>query len=663
MEKIKVIARNSKLSLLQVEEVFQHYKNITYELHVIESWGDQHKEVSLLNGEAPADLFTRELDAALLDGRADIAIHSAKDLPYPLPEGIEVVALLPPFDQSDSLVSMNKLTLEQLPVGAVVGTSSAQRKSELLLRRPDLQVKGIRGTIEERIRQVDEGLFDAAIVATCALKRLGLDARITQVLPFSTHPLQGYIAITAKQGRYDLKSAFASRDVLHQQGKVSLVGFGPGNPDLLTIAGERELKNADIIFYDDLTNESYLKQYKAKLVYVGKRSGKHSHEQEAINEQLLQSARSGNYTVRLKGGDPSIFAHTSEEVEFLRRNLVNVSVIPGVTAASAMAASAKIGLTHRNVASSVAFVSGHNKDILTPDADTLVYYMGMNNLKPIAEKLIREGWSENTPMLLFSNVSLPNEQHYSTTIGQIADSAKQTFPTPLIALVGNVAGFYHKHEQKVLVTGTDAKPYTRLGKIIHTPLIEIRAAHEKEELVESINHLAEYNYLLFTSRYSVHYFFTTLIERGYDSRILKNITIVSIGATTSTELMEIGIKADLEADDSTSEGVVDLFGKLKEKNNGLTGKVLLPRSNLALPIIPDGLAELGFSVNCVIAYENVFPNNLKKIDLNTIDTIVFSSPSCVDGFIKLYGELPKCKNYVCRGSTTKNYLDRLINSK
>ncbi len=658
MEKIKVIARNSKLSLLQVEEVFQHYKNIAYELQDIESWGDQHKEVSLLDGEAPADIFTRELDNALIEGRADISIHSAKDLAYPLPSGIEVIALLPPFDQTDSLVSNNRLTLEQLPAGAIVGTSSPLRKQELLSLRPDLIVEGIRGTIEERIAQVEHGKYDAAIVATCALKRLGLEHKIAQILPFATHPLQGYIAITAAEGRHDLKQLFIGKDVLHRQGKVCLVGFGPGNPDLLTIAGERELKRADVIYYDDLTNKAFLSHYKAEKVYVGKRSGKHSHEQNDINAKLLQSARNGNYTIRLKGGDPSIFAHTNEEVEYLQRNLVKVNIIPGITAASAMAASANIGLTHRGIASSVAFVSGHNKDILTPNADTLVYYMGMSNLKPIASKLIAEGRPAETPMLLLSNVSLANEQCFKTTIGEMAASPKKDFPTPLIALVGNVAQFHQEPKGRVLVTGTDAKPYLHLGTIVHTPLIEISSANNQQELANEIEQLKRYNYLLFTSRYAVHYFFTKLISMGFDNRELNGLKIISIGSTTSNELKEIGIKADLEATDNTSEGVVELFQKLKAET-GKTGSVLLPRSNIALPIIPEGLGNLGYQVKCVSAYENHFPANPQKVDLSTIDTIVFSSPSCIDGFLKLYGALPKGKNIVCRGSTTQNHLRQI----
>jgi porphobilinogen deaminase len=136
---IKVISRQSPLALLQVKEVFVFFPEINYDLIKLESFGDKNKQISLLNNP-PADIFTRELDEALLSNEADIAIHSAKDLPYPIPEGIEVIALFDVFDQTDSLVSRQNLTLRSLPTGARIGTSSPTRKKELLSIRPDVEV-------------------------------------------------------------------------------------------------------------------------------------------------------------------------------------------------------------------------------------------------------------------------------------------------------------------------------------------------------------------------------------------------------------------------------------------------------------------------------------------------------------------------------------------
>lgn len=173
------------------------------------------------------------------------------------------------------------------------------------------------------------------------------------------------------------------------------------------------------------------------MVDVGKRSGHHSKEQEEINRLLLKAATEGKNVVRVKGGDPMIFAHGGEEVHFLESHQVEVEVTPGVTTACALAASAKVSLTHRGIASSVAFVSGHSKNLQTPDADTLVYYMGANHLKQIAHELITHGRDRETPVLLMYNVSLPDQQEFVTTLTRL-EQEENTYPTPLIMLVGQV---------------------------------------------------------------------------------------------------------------------------------------------------------------------------------------------------------------------------------
>lgn len=211
---LKVVARSSRLSLIQVEEVFARFPHIKYTLNILKSFGDKNLNISLLEGAAPDDMFTRELDAALLNGEADIAIHSAKDLPTTLHPDLEVIALYEATDKTDSLVSRNNFTLESLPQGSRIGTSSPLRKSELLSLRPDVQIMGIRGTIEQRIEQVHNGQYDAVIVATCALKRLGLESEIAQILPFATHPMQGRLAITARKNRQELKALFANGSII-----------------------------------------------------------------------------------------------------------------------------------------------------------------------------------------------------------------------------------------------------------------------------------------------------------------------------------------------------------------------------------------------------------------------------------------------------------------
>lgn len=656
---LKVISRNSKLAILQTQEFFGEFPELTYTLITLPSFGDKRKDISLLENP-PADIFTRELDAQILSGEADIAIHSAKDLPYPLPEGLELIALTQAFDETDSLVSKQNKKLNELSPGSKVGTSSPVRKQELLALRPDLEVVSIRGTIEERIAQVEDGTVDALIVASCALKRLNLFHRAAEVLPFRTHPLQGSLAVVAKTGRTDLQQLFANADIRREYGKVTLVGFGPGNPELLTIVGEKALQQADVVYYDDLTDHQFLKPYKAAQIYVGKRKDKHSHAQEDIQRLLLDAARAGKSVVRLKGGDPMVFAHGGEEVIYLHSNYVQTEVIPGISTGLAVASLTSIPLTHRGISSSVAFISGHAADVQLPDTDTVVIYMGGANIRPIAENAISRGRKPGTEVMLVYNVSRSDQQIFFSTLAELSRE-ERAYPTPLIIVVGDVVSLRNyltpQKRSKMLVTGTHREQFDKLGEVIHQPLIEIKRTSE-EALKEKTTQLKNYDWLFFTSRYSVQFFFETLNGMGKDSRFLGNIRVASVGRVTSEALKTAGIMPDIQPEDESSEGLLRL---IQEKQIE-PGKVFIPRSNLGLKVLPEGLQQLGWQVETFAIYENKMPDNLQPIDLNEIDTIVFSSPSCVTNFLQLYGGFPEGKEYVFRGrETEKRFKDININ--
>lgn len=709
-KKIRVIARGSRLSRLQVEEVFKNFPELAYEIKYLESYGDKNQQISLLNGEAPADIFTRELDDAIRQGDADIAIHSAKDLPYPLPEDIEVIALFPAFDITDSLVSRNHKKLAELPAGSIIGTSSPLRKKGLNELRPDLTIKGIRGCIEERVQQVKDGKYDAAIVATCALKRLGMEDEIAEVLPFPTHPLQGFLAITAKKGS-DLKQAFASKSILDKQGSVSLVGFGPGDPDLLTIKAAKAIDAADIIFYDDLIDDSYLTDKKAEKIYVGKRAGYHHKEQADINRLLLDAAREGKNVVRLKGGDPMIFAHGSEEIEYLESNLIQVNVIPGITTASALAASQKISLTHRDFSSSVALVSGHTPQPVTPDAETLVYYMGAKQLQTIATQLIdKEGWAFNTPVLLTYNVSRPDEQTFETTLWNLRNGEMQNLPTPLIALIGNVAGLKHHQASDIkptLYTGTLPAIEKRKADYTYTPLIEISYHPSYFTKILEDNYCKQYDgkcftkycewdesqalYYIFTSQYGVE---ATLEDYDLIFKEQEKHVFISIGDTTTEALHKAGVKNVIQVEQDNRYGVIEWFKKEKERLDAARPQyehsfelfekmdldnydheladfvyryenrlVFYPHSSLSPEDIPLALQELGFDVLSAIVYNNELPKNPRRVNLNHFKRIVFTSPSTIDNFIKLYGKLPENTEFITRGPITQAHLEEVMKVK
>ena len=652
MSILKVISRKSPLALLQVKEFFGFFPELKYELIVLESYGDTHKEISLLENP-PTDLFTRELDLAILDGSADLAVHSAKDLPYPLSSGLEVIALSEAFDQTDSLVSKNDIPLKDLPAGSKVGTSSPTRRNELLAIRPDVEVVSIRGTIEERILLVDSGKIDALIVASCALQRLGLSGRAAEELPFATHPLQGNLAIVARSGNAELKTLFKEKDIRRSYGKVTLVGFGPGNPDLLTIGGDKALTAADIVFHDDLLDIQYLQKYAAEKVYVGKRKDRHSFEQKDINRLMLEAAKAGKQTVRLKGGDPMVFAHGGEEIEYLQSNFVEVDVIPGVSSGIAVSALTKVPLTHRGIASSVAFISGHSHTVTIPQMDTLVYYMGGSNIRSIVQKIIATGKDPKTPVMLTYNVSMPDQQEFFSTLEDLVLNETK-FPTPVIIVIGDVVSLRDKSEAQVLkplilVTGTRTEHYGQIGRVIHQPLIHIEKIDPNPLLEDTLSSLDQFDWLFFTSRYAVNFFFEALEKHGKDSRILSGLRIASVGNMTSQALRLFGIVPDLQALEESSEGLLKII-----RAEGIPpGKVLIPRSDLGLPVLPDGLTQSGWDVQVVPIYRNTIPKDVKPLDLWEVQIIVFSSPSCVTNFIKVYGHFPKGKQYIFRGKETE----------
>ncbi|MFA5146823.1 MAG: hydroxymethylbilane synthase [Candidatus Omnitrophota bacterium] len=211
---LKIGTRPSPLAVKQVEEIKSLLPSVRFEVMRIKTRGDTDKTSSLA-GREDSDFFTREIEEALLDGRIDAAVHSAKDLETVMPRKLCIAATTRSISHFECLVSREGLTLERLPAGAIVGTSSRKRKEAVIRFRPDLVVKDIRGNIDERLEQLDSGKFDAIIVAHAALIRLGLEHRITEIIPrqiIEPHPLQGSLAVQVRTDRKDLLRVFRGID-------------------------------------------------------------------------------------------------------------------------------------------------------------------------------------------------------------------------------------------------------------------------------------------------------------------------------------------------------------------------------------------------------------------------------------------------------------------
>ena len=300
-----------------------------------------------------------------------------------------------------------------------------------------------------------------------------IESFAAETLSLATHPLQGKFAVVCRADRADLRGLFSRLDVRSTYGKVWLVGAGPGSGDLLTLRAQRVMAKADVVYCDDLVDESLLSLCGGKCIYVGKRKGRASRKQDAINEKLYRSALEGKTVVRLKGGDPSIFGRAGEELEFLRRRCVPVETVPGITAASAAAAAGRFSLTQRQVSNSATFLSAHGVDgcqTRLAEKETIVYYMAASKLKEISANLIREGVPPQTPVALVNNAGAWNEACVSSTLEKMAGIV---VPAPVLLVIGAVTACA-RVETKALFTGSDPGIVKVPEPVVHQPLMAER---------------------------------------------------------------------------------------------------------------------------------------------------------------------------------------------
>ena len=254
-------------------------------------------------------------------------------------------------------------------------------------------------------------------------------------------------------------------------GEVALVGSGPGDAELLTIRAMRFIEQADIAIYDRLVSEEILALLPqgCERFYVGKEQAKHCVPQDKINQLLVEQARLGKRVLRLKGGDPFIFGRGGEEAEYMLARGVSCHICPGITAASGCTTYAGIPLTHRGVAQGCTFITGHiqnNGQLNLPwqslccPTQTVVFYMGINTLPKIAEKLVEHGRDINTPAALIRKGTQPEQKTYRGTIGNLAELVeKHNITPPTLIIIGDVVNQLTT-EQLTTPGFLDAKNYT-----------------------------------------------------------------------------------------------------------------------------------------------------------------------------------------------------------
>lgn len=449
-------------------------------------------------------------------------------------------------------------------------------------------------------------------------------------------------------------------DLRMDYGRVAIAGFGPGNPELLTIKTQRLIEEADIIFHDDLLDDAYLNAYEAEKVYVGKRKGKHSAHQETINELLYKAVLEGKKVLRLKGGDPLIFGRGGEEHHYLRQRLVDVEMVPGITSALAAAADAVVPLTSRGTSTSVAFTLGH--DALynqLPEADTLVFYMGASQQKPWARRLVKEGWPGNTPVVCVRNASLPDKEIRRYTLEELLTS-ETVLPAPALLLVGQSAGQNgYLPAKKWLYTGLDLKYFKEEGAVVHNPLTELQSLPLDEELTRIIENLKAFDRIVFASPYAVHYFIQALFMLGLDTRVLYRNELTSIGVSTSEALKQYGLLVKPASENNSWQGLVNTL-----KTWGVTNEsVLFPCSETGLDKLPAAIEGLGNHAYQLKLYKSVLPERAVRHNLEDFYGVVLTSPVAVHHFFQLYGSVPSELVFRVRGNYTRKVLDEYITKR
>lgn len=457
-----------------------------------------------------------------------------------------------------------------------------------------------------------------------------------------------------------------------QPGMVYLVGAGPGDPGLITLRGIECLKQAEVVIYDRLASHALLAYAgQAELIDVGKQPDYHPVPQARINALLVEKARSGKRVVRLKGGDPFVFGRGGEEASVLAEAGIPFEIVPGVTSAVAAPAYAGIPVTYRGISCSVAFATGHRADFaedpcgdwrrLAPGPDTLVFLMGMHHLSSIVEQLLAGGRPPDTPVAIIREATTASQQTVVGTLADIVERAADMRP-PAVIVVGEVVRlrqslrWFDRPERRPLlgVRVLNTRPADQAAEFsqqlaavgaepVELPAIRLAPVPDPSALDQAIGRLAAsvgkgdgYDWIVFTSANAVTFFLQRVFEMGHDVRVLAGTRLAAIGQGTAQALRTYGLRADFVPNRASGRdvalGIADVAGQ----------RVLLPRSDIALPDVAQVLGQRGAQVEPVVTYitQPAEPNPvaLRMLLAGEIQIATFFSPSALHGLAAMLNE-------------------------
>lgn len=455
-------------------------------------------------------------------------------------------------------------------------------------------------------------------------------------------------------------------------GIVYLVGAGPGDPGLLTVRARDLLESCDVIATDALANPLIVAAARAtnpgvEVLDVGKRGGSAaSASQEDINALLVQLGLEGRRVVRLKGGDPLVFGRGSEEAQALAAAGVPFEIVPGVTAGVAAPAYAGIPVTHRGVATSVTFVTGH-EDPSKPETQTdwsalaraggtIVLYMGVKTLPRIADALVKGGMPADTPAAAVQWGTHAKQRTVTATITTIAEAvAREGLSAPVISVIGDVVSLRDEISwferrplfgRRIVVTRASAQAgglrarLSELGAdVLDVPALRIEPL-DPAPLRRALDAIGEYGWLALTSQNAVAMLWDVLRETDRDARALAGVRVACVGRSTADALMQHGIAADVMPARFMAEGVLEA---MSARDDVRGARVLYVAAEAARDVLPDGLRALDCTVDAVRAYRSVSTGDgaeqLKNALLDgSVDAATFASASAVRGYVEAVGE-------------------------
>jgi uroporphyrinogen III methyltransferase / synthase len=431
------------------------------------------------------------------------------------------------------------------------------------------------------------------------------------------------------------------------QGKVYLVGTGPGDIELITRKGYRLICLADVILHDHLIPAELLNLAKpgTEIISVGKFASRHTMTQSQINELLVEKAKRNKIVVRLKGGDPYLFGRGGEEAEACADAGIDFEVVPGITSALAAACYGGIPPTHRDCTSNIAIVTGHRKgteEIEIPKAGTIIFLMGVANIKKIVDSLLEKGWVKETKIAAIEHGTCYDQRVIKGCLNDFIQIVeKEKLRTPAVFIVGKVVELQEKldwftKKPNVLVLGNHPQKYSRLGNIVHRQIIDCVPIDDYAEADSVLKDINGFDWIVFTSVNGAKYLFERLYAMGKDARVLCNAKIAAIGKTTATRLKEFGITADMVPQNESSAGLLENFSKLDMKDQ----KILLPQSEIASDELSDGLEKMQAVITKVPVYKTI-DIEPESVDFDHIDQILFTSGSTVRAFVKHFGQVPE----------------------